>query len=288
MKIIALANRLVRDLKVKSMAEITADGRQELVDAINSALQQLNELAPPHSKITTASILLEEPKQITLEVSNGSREVTNYVFGRDESYRTIRIEGDSIDNQVTGTAELLHPYGGQTGEVSATLYCDAIGIPEVYTEITSDPLLVEVGKKLINHRPSPHHWSPRAIARPKFWWMESNARNNNPAGQPAILRVDTLPDQSYRLEFEASLAPERVLFSDTLNEVMGVPMRPEHIESYLIPVARGILASSSQWRDPEEKESARQGRTNALATYSALIPKTTSNQTNMVGTARGF
>ncbi len=130
MKTIALGNRLARDLNVKNLADLTADGLQAVLDAINAAIQKLDAVAPAISKTTLGAFAIAAPVTISIDVVNGSTAIAAGTFESDQYGRTVRIDGDTIDNQITSLTTLLHPHGGPTGTVNATIYSDAIGMPE--------------------------------------------------------------------------------------------------------------------------------------------------------------
>ena len=286
MKAIAFANRLARDIDEKSVTDLTADVRLELLDAINGGIQTIHAISPFQSKITTGSIPLEAPVTITLGVTAGSAEITGYAFASDQLYRTIRISGDSIDNQIAGTTQLLHPYNGGTGSVSATIYSDGVAIAEPYDELVGHPTVLETGRLLIHNqiRPGLHC---KQVAEPCFYWMEANARNqNSPA--PSVIRFDRLPDRSYRLQAQFTLAPARITFSDLLSPGADIPLRAEFVEVYLLPISRAILTSSRLWRDPTTKAQARADADSAKTEYEALAPRTMATPNNRVGTKAGY
>jgi len=285
MKVISLANRLSRDLSEKSMADLTADTKQELLDAINGGLQRLNSLAPAESKTVPISIPLAAPLTIALGVTNGSYDITGHDFAADECYRTIVIDGDDLLNSVVGANELFHPYSGTTGTVSATLYCDAVMLPEPYSSLIGDPRIMETMTTLI-------HFQPDALrrkhpARPNYYWMEANARNQNPPA-PLVMRFDTLPDRAYRLESKAVVAPTKITFSDLLTAGIDVPLIDEHVECYLLPVARGLLSSSGMWRNKETVAMVRDDAKAAENRYATLVPTTFATPRNLVRTKQGF
>ena len=286
MKTIALGNRLARDLSEKSLHDLTADAKQEILDAINGSLQRLNALAPSHSKTVPASVSIEAPVIITLGVTNGSYEITGHEFTAEQCYRTIRIDGDGIYNSVVGETTLFHPYAGATGTVSATLYCDAIAIPEPYGELVGDPKIIEHDEYLTHWRPDTNHRNKR-VGRPQLYWIDDNARNQNPPA-PVVMRLDTLPDTSYRLEVMATLAPLRITFSDLLSANTDVPMRDEHIESYLLPLCRGAMSHSTLWRRKDDVQATRDDAKNALTEYRLLVPVTTATPRNFVQTKEGW
>lgn len=287
MKAIAFGNRLARDLDEKSVIDLTADVRLELVDAINGGLQTLHGLAPAESKITTGSIVIAAPTTITIGVTNGSADITGYSFTTDQLYDTIRISGDDIDNQVIGNTQLLHPYKGSTGTVSATIYCDGVAIMEPYDELVGDPMVLETGRCLTHHRNRSVSWQHKQVAEPRFYWVEANARNqNSPA--PSVLRFDRLPDRTYRIEAQFTLAPARITFSDLLAPGASIPLRAEFVEVYLLPIARGILTSSRLWKDPTTKAQARDEATAAERKYELLVPRTLATPNNRVRTKAGY
>ena len=287
MKAIAFSNRLARDLDAKSVVDLTADARLEILDAINGGLQTLHARAPFQSKTTIGSISLTAPETVTLAVTNGSVDITGHAFSSDQVYRTLRIDGDTIDNQVTGSTSLLHPYAGETGTVSAVLYCDAVQLPEPYDEIIGDPVILETGRKLIHQKIQRNSWQRVQVGEPLAYWIESNARNRN-SGAPAAIRFDHMPDRLYRMESQFTLAPARISFSDLLAPGADIPLRAEYVEVYLLPVARAILASSRLWTDPATKAQARTDGETAERKYEALVPRTIATPNNRVRTRHGF
>jgi hypothetical protein len=287
MKAVSFANRLVRDLDVKSFTDLTSDARLEILDAINGALQRMHSVAPAHSKITTGSILLPEPQTITLGVTNGSADITGHDFEESDYYRTIRIDGDDSDNQVMGVNELLHPYQGTTGTVNATLYGDAASILEPYEEMIGDPRVIESGRILTHHKTDRHLFPNKGLAEPCYYWSEPNARNHNPPA-PAVIRVDTFPDQNYRLEAQFSLAPARIKFTDLLSPAAEIPIRDEHVEAYLLPLTRSILCESDLWKKPAIISKVAKAGESALARYEALVSQTLVTPRNRVRTKPGY
>lgn len=287
MKAIALANRLMRDLKEKSLSDLTADTKLELLDAINGGLQKLHALSTHASRTTVISLCLPAPEAVTIGVTNGSYTTTGTAFTSDQLYRTIKISGDSIDNQISGTNALLHPYGGTTGTVTALIYSDSVAIPQPYAEFVGSIRVLEDGY-ILSNRKIEYHWrANRPIRRPYCFWVEPNAPNrNSPA--PFVVRFDALPDKIYRMEAQASLAPDRISFSDLSASGSDIPLLDEHIESYLLPISRGLLANSEMWRDENTKATAKKEAEAARADYEMLVPKTLGTPNNKVRTKYGF
>ena len=285
MKAFALQNRLCRDLSV-SASEIPADVRQEIQDAINGGLQRLHYLAPPESKIAVISLYVTAPQTVTLGVTNGSADITGHVFSADDQYRTIRVSGDGIDNQIVGDAALLYPYTGPTGTVTATIYADTIALPEPYAELVGDPRILETNRELVNHRLS-FAGQERKAGWPEFYWVESNARNRNPIS-PALIRMHPMPSAAYRLECRAVMAPIRVAFTDLVTAGADIPMRDEEIERFLFPICRGILTTSEKWKNKDTKPKVEKQAEEAEAAYSALPSSFLSTPNHTVRTKPGW
>lgn len=286
MKAIALGNRLARDLG-GAFTQMDADARLEILDAINGGLQKLHAIASHESKITTASIYLAAPSIVSLGLTNGSATVTGHTFTPDDLYRTIRIDGDPVDNQIVSESELLHPYAGITGTVSATIYSDAATVPEPYDELVGNPFILELHRELVPHQPVIDPFAPRRIGEPEFYHVEANARNQNPPA-PSVIRFNSLPTIAYRLSAKFTLAPSRVSFSDLLAPGADIPLRDEHIELYLLPVSRGILSASDRWKNPDTRSSVASLGDRAAADYEILVPRTLATPTNIARTKRGF
>lgn len=287
MKAIALANRLARDLNEKSVIDLAADARLEILDAINGGLQKLHAVSPHHTKITTASLYIEAAATVSIGVTQGDTAITGVDFTSDQYGRTIRISGDSIDNQVAGTNTLLHPYSGATGTVLATIYSDAIPLPELYTELVGDPRILETQRTLTHRKIRFTPWQFRNVCEPRYYWVEPNAANRAPSA-PAVVRFDSLPDRAYRMTAEAMLAPARVPFADLLAPGPELPLRQEHVELYLLPIARGLMTSSELWKNPATKTSATTEGSAAEAKYQILASTTLATPANEVGTPYGF
>jgi hypothetical protein len=286
----AFANRLTRDLSVKSLTELTADARQELCDAINAAIQRLHDLAPHHSKTGVAAITIDAPQTVTISVTAGSMDFTGVVFPESSYYRTIRISGDEIDNQLSGETTLTHPYAGETGTVQAVVYSDVVPLPDDIAEIVSDPQIMETGDfvRALSRNPWGSGEARRAITRPEYYWMEPNSRNINPPLSSVVMRLNSLPDKAYRMECLAVMAPLRIAFTDLLTPHAGIPIRPEHVEAYLYPVARALLTESSLWADKETVSRIAAKGEEAERRYVLAVPQYPATPNHRVRTRRGF
>lgn len=289
MKVIAFAQRLLRDWKSRALSDLDAVARLELLDAINGGLQALHELAPHHSKITTGALAFAVPTTISIAVTDGSNAFTGYTVLEEDLYCTVRIDGDAVDNQIAGTGNLLHPYSGTSGTVSATIYHDACLIPEPYVELVGNPRIIETRREVLPYPGNTPftYWTERQIKEPSYYVVEANARNNNPHA-PAVFRTDSLPDRGYRMQVPVKLAPLRVSMLDLVGSDTDIPLRAEHVETYLLPVCAGLMAKSELWANPETIDKAGEAAEDAKARYATNVPAFLSTPAHRVGTPYGW
>lgn len=284
---ISLLNRLSRDLDCKSATDLTGEGRLEVMDAINGALQKIDALSPEAAKTATVSVLVNAPATASIGVTNGSATITGTAFVADQYGMTIRIAGDDIDNQIVGPDDLLHPYTGTTGTVTATIYGDAVSIPEPYRSLHGDPVVLETGVTLTNQKINRNYRWVSQINDPLYYWVEANARNRNPSA-PGIIRLYPIPSSQCRLQCEMTMAPVRIEFPDMLATGDPLPIRQEYVESYLLPIARGLLTTSELWRNEKSKSAALQAAERAEQKFELRVPQTLATPCNYCETAPGF
>jgi hypothetical protein len=289
-----LGTRLERDLGGNGLVELEPDVLLEITDAINGGLQQMHALASYESKIVTGSIAVAAPLPITLGVTNGSTTITGQTFSGGQLFGTIKITGDPIDNKITGPTQILHPYSGTTGTVAATIYFDGVAVSEPYDELVGDPRILETGRSLVHHQ---EKWERlfmfKQVMCPVYYQVEANARNRNSIA-PSVIRFNTLPDKAYRMEAQFTIAPVRITTADlspseddAYDQGANIPLRDELIETYLLPIARGILSSSERWKT-SNKEVARADAQTAAGKYSALVPRHLATPRNSVVTRYGY
>lgn len=285
MKAFAIANRLLRDFDETAFTNLSSAARMEVVDAINGALQMLDAVAPIHTKLTTAGIYLQPSTAMSIGVTQGLTEVTGTIFTEEDYGKTLRIDGDNIDNQVVGISELLHPYIGPTDTVNATLYSDSVTLQEPYGELVGDPTIMETGRKLVHQKSVLSCYSQKPVGPPTCYWVEANAQASSGM---AMIRFNTLPDRAYRIQVEVTVAPTKVSLVDLLSPGPEVRLRASYIESYLLPIARGLLTLSTSWANKDTMVAAREAAQASEAKFSLLTPSTLATPHNSAGTPRGF
>lgn len=288
MKAINFLTRLSRDLNVKSPHDLTADARLEILDAINGAIQRIDPHGGSHNRTTIGAFSAPAPVEVSIGVTPGSVDITGHTFTDDDYGKTIRVTGDGVDNQITGETSLLHPYGGDTAAtVAATVYGDAIPMPEPYAELIDDPRIIELNRRLAHGRCDTSLNVLKESSWPRLYWVEPNAGNNNPVSR-AVIRLYPMPDQAYRFEAKVSLAPVRIKFTDLLSPGGSLPVREDHVENYLLPIARMLLTHSELWRNDMTKAAAVTAGEAAEKRFMVLAPSFQVTPNNQVGTPYGF
>lgn len=280
MTIIALMQRLSRDLVETNPTKFSADMRQSVLDAVNSVVQRYHDHAPHHSKIVPVSFYFRPMAKVTLEVVHGSEEFTGYTIVDAHHYCSLKIEGDEIINQITGDGMLLFPYTGVTGTMTATIWHDAVAFPPEYASLASDLIHAESSRILPQGVWTHAHHS----SCPTMWKMESNAHGN----VRSVLRLNALPISALRYTSTAVMAPPRITFAQSLDREVVVPIRAEHLESYFIPAVRAELVMTDMWRNSSLSAAVKLAGERAESAYHSLIPRHIATPNNQVGTAAGY
>lgn len=291
MTTVELAMRLCRDLDVSDLGLLSADGRVDLVDAMNTALQKHHALSPDHLKITPASVTLKEPVTISINVTDGSSTFTGFTPDEDQMFCSVRIQGDEdIDHQIISTTEFLDTYKGVSGLKTAVLYYDVITFYQPIERIATRPRIEGASWRMEEF--DRNRWTEqllrnrKGIGRPRYYFPENTGINND--GEAAfLLRMDVLPDQLYRLRMDVQMAPKIITFDDLVTPIT-LPIRRDHIESVLLPLARNELTESPLWKDKDKINRIKDKSIVAERYFElAAVVQTTPNK-NRVGTRRRF
>ncbi|MDR1191264.1 MAG: hypothetical protein LBK60_06325 [Verrucomicrobiales bacterium] len=295
---VELAMRLCRWLTVKDLAMLPADGRVDVLNAMNAGLQRFYELAPAPYKLTAFAGVLPAPRRVTVSVTKGSAVFGGYVAVAGDKGCTIQIDGDQLENEITASNGLLDVYQGETGARGATIYGDVLRVDSVIRRFIDDPAL-ENGAILTKEdgyrRWGGFCWPPgmkfgrrrthRRVGMPRHYWLESVGQSQG--GRPAfLLRVDALPDRDYRLRINGELAPRKLRFGD-LQTPVELPIEDSFVESKLLPLCAAALTDSPLWEN-NKILSRIDSRAGQAAADIALISPTIDVPRNRVFTPKGW
>lgn len=263
MNTVELAHRLTRHLDVADIGNLSARSKQELAGEITAGLMEFYENVPNVWSRTTFSFRIPASRTVTVSVTNGSNSASNVPFLPDERGRTVVFGGDKSEwNEIVSTSQFLDVYPGNTGDVSAVIYPDAIAIREkIIKRIVSDPRLHNNGWVLTRDDSvsrsgdSRRYWNHagwRRFGSPIRYGVEYGGQSQG-SDAVTILRLDPIPIEQDVIRFEADYYPSPVLFSD-ISEPREIPVADGHANLILIPLIEERLIGCSMWNGSEKAE----------------------------------
>lgn len=211
----------------------SAGDMDSLISGLNAALEEVWEAAPASMFQRPFGAALRAPTTVSVAVTSGSTAATITTWAAWMEGCTIRLGGDSADNEISHQNVLMRPYDGTTGTVSGTVYGDCVPFTESALTDSSDishviePVRL-VGRYcltaaadrsdfyrrsgLIHFGNGPYfvstpgtvvQWN-KLIGMPSFYFVE-NA--NRTTAYTTHLRVNPMPDVAYVLEWQARIKP---------------------------------------------------------------------------------
>ena len=277
---------------------------EEVLITINAALQEICAEGP--SALTEKSVaeVLRPPASITVSVEQYSKAVTvtsgwvSWMQGC-----TVRIAGDTQDNRflrqhdIGATTSLMSPYMGTTGIVSATVYGDALPLPNYYLNIlgpielpdrclhlAADPAAFRHGSDFYRSgyvvEESYSTFQTKAVGTPVLALVDADYDATRES-LPYYLRVNPMPDRAYPITFRVKLTPLAFTMDDI--ESGDYETDPDSIipqdwnESVLLPIAlQRWQAHPSCVLGPTQREEIARQYTQAINFLQSLRPRTGS------------
>ena len=232
----------------------------EALIAINGALEECFALGPIELSERQQAGVLRPATAVTLDVTQYSTQIPNLTpWATWMQGCTIRIAGDSRDNELISQGQLLRPFmGATTAGVSATVYGDAlplssdvltvlgpVEIPEqmeLFGVIGQEAFKRAIGfgfSRFANFENFAAQAKP--IGQPTHWTVETRNIAGNAFTQ-RILRVTPMPDKAYSLTYRAKVKPPVYVQDDfylgtDYNLDPGTTIPFDWAESTLLPVA---------------------------------------------------
>ena len=249
MTITQLVHRIARRARGGDFTKLGLTEQMDVLEAANSALQQVYNILPIYFKEMTVGFSLPAPVALTgVGVVNGSNTVTGVTFAADQIGRTVLLDGDDSINQVVSATGLISAYNGASGTVNGTLYGDSvystrlpfdriIGNPD-FSDRTSWPML----PRTMMRNDFPFLGMIPSIGRPQFWWVQSFG---NSQGQVPLLFLKfwPMPDQVYPIKVRMGFWPVRLALAD-LDLAVTIPVPDQFIDAALVPIGiRALMIS---------------------------------------------
>lgn len=260
--------RLARDIVPAGTDLATLDiaDTQEVMDAVNLAIQDWFVAAPARYKKTTVSQVISGPVTVSLSMTAGASIVGGSPFSTPQRGCAVLIAGDAIANEITGPSSLLNDYRGSTGTQGATIWGDCIPLTDLTIErLATDPLVMDTGVTL---RYAPNLWRNGKVYGLNFgnapilpdpyvgnnvgqprWYNTRQTGASQGADVIDLIHLYPRPDQAYTLQFDAFLSAVR-LSLDAAATAVPLPIQDQFVLNTLLPIARGYLASHAGFRRP--------------------------------------
>lgn len=292
---------------------------QAIINALNEANIEIWGEAPSNLFRKNFGYYLHAPTTVSVAVTQFSTAATITTWSGWMEGCTIRISGDSADNEIAYQNVLVRPYMGGTGTTSAVVYADCI--PFTDAVVTGSDVIGSVfapvrlpGYGDLSHcadrqtflqecglvdvvtphtRPAGFLQSNtfnKQIATPSSYFVDTSNRQNE--AYTMYLRVNPMPSLAVPITWEASLGPPTWTTADIDNGDHATdPNTSIYLPfplMYLKRVARRIIAADGRFNNLSGKELIVQHAEEAVASLGDLRPDTKSgNAQNPNNSFRG-
>ena len=264
------------------------DTDQRILQDINAALQDIYTNGPDYIRRQRQTARYQAPWQVQIGVTTGSNVTTGTAFTAAQIGCLIRIDGEDVDNEVTGPNSLLNSIVGTTRTASGTVYCDSVTLPANCIGVEGNCFLDDTArelqplkfqdKTLFKENPT---WAidPYYVTRsttfirsrigfPEGYYLE-NCQINTGSTFGLRMRIWPVPQMPYAVKFMGIMVAPSLALAD-LEIGAGTPTKTTPIpgnlhETTLLPLARKRLSSYPHFlaeKRPLVLEEAAQALTN--------------------------
>lgn len=275
MTVQALALQLGRDLGITTLdpAEnvsntnqrgVTTQDKLALLLAINGALQEIFKDGPSSVSESHTGDIIRVPAAVTLTASQFSATISGLTtYAAWMVGCTIRIAGDSDDNEIVSQTTLARPFLGSTGATTGTVYADAIPLDSTISHILGNvriqglPGLCVVGTReefdrsmgVTDYGSGEYGGDAstsvtvddnKQIGDPSVGFVDTRYRSTLNV-QPKFLRFNRLPVVARPLRFRAKLTPPLYTVDNIGTDITVEPdvsLAIDNAESILYAIAR--------------------------------------------------
>lgn len=285
--------RMLKYLGIQQLAPVTQPSNLEsvqpgdlddVITALNAAMQEVYNVAPTEMREQPRGAVLSSPLRVTLNATSSNTVISGFgAYTAAMAGCTIRLDGDSQDNEIVSATKLARVFIGTTGGVGATVYFDCINLASdvdhvlpivelpnqapLYAARDRMDFLKWLGVPLVT---DPAGWAyqfpfyfyyQKQIARPRAWFTDSFLDITQPQQQKR-LKVGPMPDAVYSLAYRVAILPPRYSINDIY--VQGdapdyadpgtvVPVPNSWVESVLVPYAMRKLTRLPAFRNESVK-----------------------------------
>lgn len=263
---------------------LCAGDTDEALIALNGAMEECFALGPVELSEQRQASVLHAATGITLDVSANSTTVANVTtWAAWMQGCTVRIPGDTGDNEFISQTALLRPFMGSTGTgLSSTVYGDAVPLDQSISRVMG-PVRIPQQMELAGveypfgfdqataagFRSSQDFvnfsMTQKPIGQPRFWAMETRNIATNAFTQ-RFLRVTPIPDHAYSLTYRVKVKPPTYVLSDfyagtSYGVDPGTIIPFDWAESTLLPIALARFAMHPAFDPAQAATVAQQAET---------------------------
>lgn len=279
--------------------EIQPTDLDDVLSVMNYALQVMRRREPGEEKQQNLGAYLHAPTTVSFTVTNGNAAISSF-----SGYQpwmagcTVRVNGDSQDNELTSATLMARPFVGTSGTTSAIVYGDAVQLDETISDVcvpvslpNQAPLIACTDRMTFMRlsgypmicNPSgsaygyPFFWFvQKVVSRPLAWFLEG-AYQAGTNYVPRRIRVAPMPDQNYSLAFRANINPTRLQLTDLQNEDFSdpgilIPVPDDQFESLFEPIALKQLSGKPPFKNSDCLPQIEAAYLQAIATLKSLNP----------------
>lgn len=314
-----VGKRLLRYWGVTSLDSTSPSGQpfpiqstdlDDLVGVMTGSLQELFDLGPAHMRQKSIGALLNAPTTVTLTATYGITTISALTtYAAWMLGCTIRITGDTQDNELSSSTVLARPYMGTSASgISATVYADSIQLDETVDRVLSPvslpdrtPLLAAAtraqfiqlaGYPLLSAADGtpyggPFNWFVRKTHATPVAWFVDGFYDSTKDYLPRRIRFAPMPDMAYPVGYLAVINPPRIATADIDNgdhstdPGVKLPIPNGWIESIYMPIcAQRMTATPKFHNDSALPEIGRQ--------YKAAVGVLKSASRGMSALSEGF
>jgi len=224
---------------------------------------------------------------------------TGSPFQLSERGKAVVIEGDAQYNEIVATNQILRPYRGSGGTVSATIYSDAVAIRNFAVErLATHPQILESNRRLVpiseyQDDRSVDPWyrdqESRRLGEPYVYRIDFVGGSRDTASEDAVMviHVDPIPTSKMTIEFDIIFRAAN-LGIDALSTPQALPIHESVSPDTFQRLIEAELVSSSLWGadDRITKEVLR--REELAMRDIQLLPRDFGVPMRSVGTKRGY
>lgn len=230
---------------------------------INGSIQEVADQAPHLFKQNSGGVLKAPTTATGISATAGSTVISGFsAYAADMRGCTIRLDGDSYDNEIVSATEVARPYLGPTSSgLSANIYYDCIPLASTVSSVVEPVMIPSLGKVWLadsrhsfltgeprmgndRHYPYPAVFPfsanfQKMVGRPSRWMCEE--RYDSTSGSTLLLmRFYPMPNQLFGVVFEVTAKPPTYTAADIDSDDGGtdpatvIPF--PWVESRLMPI----------------------------------------------------